>query len=187
VPGPLPTTATPPDPWVLARTMIEGYLRRPIALVSGQVLTMDVPDDGVVELPFRPVVSVDSVELSSGDPVPPYNVEGDAISGLPPFEWVTVVYTHGWPDDAVDDTIVTIMSALSSRINAVPPGLRSGRVGDVHAIYGAEDGAPDLTEGEKNALLRWRVGKNAATLQLTPNLSPAVGRPGGLPTTGGTA
>ena len=181
----LPTISDPPDPLVLARAHIEAFLRRPVALITGQVLTTDVPREGVVELPLRPVVSVDSVALSSGDPVPPYSVLGDRIYGLPPFTWVQLIYTHGWRADQVPEPIATIMQALASRIGATPPGVRSERLGGYSVDYGSALGQA-LSDDEKLLLLPFRVGRNAGTLELGPELSPAVGSPGGLPVTGGT-
>jgi hypothetical protein len=111
------------------------------------------PQGGVIRLPLRPVVSVDSVTLD-GAPVD-YRWDDETerlfVSGCAP---VSVTFTHGYGE--VPGDVVAVALTAAQRVLSNPNDLRQETVGAVSVTYAAETIGASLSQADKDLLGRYR-------------------------------
>jgi len=146
-----------------AAIVAEELGRTTLGVVIGDRVSLYTEDTGSVELPLLPVRSITSVQIA-GAPVT-YQRTGNALTDLPLFAWVDVVYDHGWADGEEPEIVLAIQGRLSRRITENPTGVQretiGGRTGYT-ADY-AED-ATALSASEKRALRRWSSKRIASSI-----------------------
>lgn len=111
------------------------------------------PRDGVVTLPLRPVVTVDSV-TRDGAPVEWEWHEEDetlSVSGCAP---VSVTFTHGYGE--VPGDVLAVVLTAAQRVLANPQDLRQETVGSISVTYAAETIGASLSQADKDLLARYR-------------------------------
>lgn len=111
------------------------------------------PYQGVIRLPLRPVVSVDSV-TRDGAPVD-YRWDDETerlfVGACAP---VTVTFTHGYA--SVPGDVVTVALTAAQRVLTNPNDLRQETVGAVSVTYAAETIGASLSQADKDLLGRYR-------------------------------
>lgn len=108
---------------------------------------------GVIRLPLRPVVSVDSV---TQDGSPADFRWDDETERLCVRAWgpVSVTFTHGYAQVPADVLAVALTAA--QRILSNPNDLRQESVGSVSVTYSAETIGASLAQADKDLLGRYR-------------------------------
>lgn len=111
------------------------------------------PQQGVIRLPLRPVVSVDAV-TSDGVPVE-YRWDDETerlfVSACAP---VSVTFTHGYGE--VPGDVVAVALSAAQRLLTNPQDLRQETVGAVSVTYAAETIGASLSPADKDLLGRYR-------------------------------
>lgn len=120
------------------------------------------PLRGVVTLPQRPVVSIESVQRS-GEPVPYWSIspEGFRVAGCEP---VSVTFTHGYA--SVPGDVLAVVLTGAQRVLSNPNDLRQETVGSLSVTYASETIGASLAQADKDLLGRYR--RRAAVARLTP-------------------
>lgn len=151
----VPLLPDPSDAARLALGIVEGFLHRPLRLITGARATLYTGEDGAVELPLRPVRAITALTLAAetglttsllGDPR--VFARGARIAGLPRFAWVDAVYNHGWVVGEVPGAITSVLAAVTARLAENPSGVVSERID----TYRVEYPPLGLTDDEKTAL-----------------------------------
>jgi hypothetical protein len=112
------------------------------------------PDcDGVIRLPLRPVVSVDSV-TRDGLPLA-YNWD-EETERLHVRSWaaVSVTFTHGYAE--VPGDVMAVALTAAQRVLSNPHDLRQETVGAVSVTYASETIGASLSQADKDLLGRYR-------------------------------
>jgi hypothetical protein len=169
--APIGDVNSPITPQVAAaQTIVEEFLRHPLAYITGELTRVSVDENGSAELPMRPVRGVTTVLRSSDQTlVPGYRVHLHWIENLWAVDWVDVTYDHGWHPNEIPPIISVIINALALRIIANPESTQRKRVGDLLVDFRG-GGSPALTPEDEKLLSRYRSGPGAATTltQLQP-------------------
>jgi hypothetical protein len=165
-----------------ASSVVRAYIRQDITrATTTDTFTMRRADPllhrcgGIVTLPQRPVVDIDSVSVN-GTVTSDWWQEGNDIL-VRAWAWdqppaahrapqVTVTYTHGW--DPVPGDIQAIVIQAANRVMVNPSGLRSETVGGESVTYLVPNGGEALgvllSELEKRALRAYR--RSSGTVRL---------------------
>jgi hypothetical protein len=150
----------------LASGAIRSYTRQTLSREQ-TIAYLEAGCCDYLELPERPVVSVDDMEFD-GVPVAAsgYQLVGNRIWWGPwpinfslnprfaPESVVTVEYTHGF--DPVPDDIRGVCLAMAARAVETLTGVKSETIGGYSVTYAGADGGVALVEGEKQTLNRYR-------------------------------
>lgn len=162
-----------------ATTIVEEFLRHPLAYVTGEAVRLSVDENWTAELPKRPVGGVTSVVSSlTGQPVP-YVLQMHYLTNLWHVDWVDVVYDHGWHDGSVPAIIGVVVDALARRMVINPESVQAKRVGDIRVDFRG-GGSPSLTDEDEKLLSRYRSGPSVAStlrtrIPVPPGLYPYHG------------
>ncbi|MFG3349218.1 hypothetical protein ACGF1Z_29695 [Streptomyces sp. NPDC048018] len=121
------------------------------------------PRDHVLNLPQRPVVSVELVR-AGGRALRPdeYRLWRDELWLSAAYGSVVVTYTHGYANVPAD--VRSIVLTLAGRVLTNPADLRQESVGSVSVTYAAETIGASLAPIERDQLARYRP--RAAVVQL---------------------
>lgn len=109
------------------------------------------PDPWRVDLPKRPVVSVDSV-TRDGKPVT-YRLVRDSlyVQGCEP---VSVTFTAGY--DPVPGDVLAVVLSAAQRVLSNPLDLRQETVGSISVTYASETIGASLSPADRNLLAKYR-------------------------------
>ncbi|MFE9335270.1 hypothetical protein [Streptomyces sp. NPDC007063] len=107
------------------------------------------PECGWISLPFRPVASVDSVEVD-GSAVPFEFYEEREAVWVGNFRRVRVTFTHGYPTVPADVKRIAL-SALTRALEN-PRELKQETVGSMSFTYAAELIGASLSQADRDAL-----------------------------------
>lgn len=181
---------------IAAQSIVEQYIDRPLAVVT-ETIELYSYEDGILQLPRRPVIAVtavtgqlgtaafmlgdevggmgfptDSEDVAPNMPVAPLPT-ADAAGriadpGVIPFTWFSVTYTHGWSDANVPTIIRTVIAAVAARITANPDAVSSERIGAGYAVTYTGVGPAWLTVDEKAALAEFRPYRVGTLITSTP-------------------
>ncbi|KUN99490.1 hypothetical protein AQJ84_11115 [Streptomyces resistomycificus] len=166
-----------------ASAVVRAYLRQHITrATTTDTFTMRRADPllhrcgGVVTLPQRPVVGIDTVSVNEVETsdwwqdgsdllLRSWAWDGPPVAHRPPQ--VTVTYTHGWEE--VPGDIKAIVLQAANRVIVNPGGLRSETVGGESVTYLVPNGGEALgvllSELEKRALRRYRPASGTVRLR----------------------
>lgn len=182
----------------LASGVIQDEVQKTIALVEDDTITMPGTTDDRIRLPETPVVSVSSVTLDNTPLVEgaDWYLDGNTVYRMLAsttimmaelvginddaftfplgvgFGWPTqtleIVYSHGYPDDAVPQTVKAICLEMVVRVWVNPGSVARETVGNLYTIYDNMRFSPAgllLTDDERVAL--WRLfGRRAKTVTI---------------------
>ncbi len=126
--------------------------------------TRGIPARYYVDLPQRPVVSVDSV-VSDGVALvadTDYELRRDRLY-LNACAPVSVTFTHGYVETPGD--VLAVVLTAAQRVLSNPSDLRQEAVGNVSVTYAAETIGASLAQRDKDLLQRYRRG--VASVRLT--------------------
>lgn len=114
---------------------------------------MRTPVAGVIRLPLRPVVSVDSVTRASSPVSFRWDDETERllVGGCEP---VSVTFTHGYA--RVPGDVLAVVLTATQRVLTNPNDLRQETVGSVSVTYAAETIGASLSEADKDLLRDYR-------------------------------
>lgn len=111
------------------------------------------PRQGVVKLPLRPVVSVDSV-TRDGAPVDFIWDSEDEALYVGGYTAVSVTFTHGY-GEVPRDVLAVVLTAVQRVLNN-PSDLRQETVGSMSVTYAAETIGASLSQADRDLLARYR-------------------------------
>jgi hypothetical protein len=177
-----------------ASALVRRYTRQDFELVTNDAIVLR-PVGGVLRLPQRPVVAVDSVAMIKidGTPGPPFSgwswdgldkitITGHGIAGLvdPFWPWAIelagrtyqVIYDHG--EALIPDDVIAVVANMVNRVLTAPSlteGLQAERLGEYS--YQAQQGAAAvsgtavrLTQGDKDDLIAAGYRRRSTTVQV---------------------
>src|SRR6266404_3405049 len=178
-----------------ASGLIAEHAKQQIALVTDDTLTMPGTNRDRFRLPERPVVEVASVTIGGQALAEGHDwyLKGDEIIRLSSiyvrngsldgfldapyllgrsFGWpglpLTIVYTHGYDDDAIPSLVKTICMEMAVRVWVNPGSVARETVGNTQTVYDNNRFSPSgllLTDTERNELRRF-FGGRATSVQV---------------------
>lgn len=152
-----------------AIAVVEQYIKPwTLRVVTNDVVRLYALEDGVLELPGRPVISVSQVvDVASGQiwtPLPTlygFRLMGaDPNPSLIPYKWYDVTYTHGWTDATVPPIIATVIARVAARLAANPDGVMTEAIGPGYSVNYGQAASLDLLPDEKKALAQFRANRS---------------------------
>lgn len=150
-PGTLPASASTVLDTVSAIVRAEARL----SFTRGTSTVTLYPVDGCVDLPQRPVVSVDSVTRDGVTLVADtdYVLRRDRLY-LNGSAAVSVTFTHGYA--SVPGDVLAVVLTAAQRVLNNPNDLRQETAGSLSVTYAAETIGVSLSQADKDLLTRYR-------------------------------